>query len=69
MDRFATTDMYEVSHNILGIAPDYDKGTLTITQKDYVQNVLEMLGGWTATPFTRWTIDRSCLSNSQRRSR
>ncbi len=45
MDRFAMTDMGEVSL-ILGmsVTRNYEKGTLTITQKDYVHNILERYG-------------------------
>ena len=45
MDRFAITDTGEVSL-ILGmsISRDYDKGTLTMSQADYLHNVLERFG-------------------------
>ena len=51
MDRFAMTDMGEVSL-ILGMAVtrDYDAGTLTITQKDYVKNILERFGMLNSNP-------------------
>ena len=44
-DRFAMSDMGEVSL-ILGmtVTRDYDQGTLSITQKDYVENILERFG-------------------------
>ena len=45
MDRFAMTDMGEVSL-ILGmnVTRSYEEGTFTITQKYYIQNILERYG-------------------------
>lgn len=44
-DRFAMTDMGEVSL-ILGmtVTRDYETGTLSITQKNYVNNIIERFG-------------------------
>ena len=45
MGCFAITDMGEVSLTLgLNVTGNYEEGTLTTTQKDYVQNVLERHG-------------------------
>ena len=45
MDRFAMTDMGEVSLILaMNVTRSYEEGTLTSTQKYYVQNILDRYG-------------------------
>ena len=59
-DRFAMSDLGAVSL-VLGItiACDYDQGTLSITQKYYVDSILERFGMVTANPCTGQDMDRN----------
>lgn len=66
MDRFALTETGEASL-VLGvnISRTYGEGTLTTTQKKYVQKIT---GRWTATPLTRQGTGLNCPRNSRKRS-
>ena len=69
MDRFTMTAVGEVSLIFgMAITRNYDAGTLAITQKDYVKNILERLGMLGCNPVHTRATGRSCQTNSWRRS-
>ena len=67
-DRFTMSDMGEVSH-ILGmtVTRDNDQGTLSITQKDYVDHILERFGMDNCNPCSRQDMDWSFRPNNRRK--